>query len=142
MSMKFRSMEVSLSDEGNASFDDLFLPTVRNPFSRYRTSLQFMGVSRTIQSVAYESDINRIVERYKRDGILPPALSQPQFEDVSGLNRDFGELVAAAGSTLQAFSDNESQRHKKVTDDAARAKFLAEQAASAAAGAASDKDSQ
>lgn len=69
-------------------------PYVRGKFERERAYAPTSPDSITHQADAENADINQIVARYKRTGIIPPSTKQPQYADVTGLQgRDLTELI-------------------------------------------------
>lgn len=72
---------------------------VRPPWCRERV-IQDMGTDTlTSTSEADNSDINIIVERFKRTGILPEAKRQAQYGDCTHLQKDLTTLVEEARHT-------------------------------------------
>lgn len=73
---------------------------VRAPYFRERFLTAVGTVSRTHQSHAASVDVNNIVERYLRTGVLPPDQGVPMYGDVSMLNAPLGELLQRADDVL------------------------------------------
>lgn len=86
-------------------------PLVRKPWERVRTQISFleevidpqtgqsvvqMQESRTLQHEKENCDVNRIIERYDRTGILPMPKRQGVYADVSKLNEYYGDIVLKA----------------------------------------------
>lgn len=67
----------------------------RHPFSRYRVEFKSDMESMTHQSHAESCDINKIIAQYDRTGLIPPDPRgrDPQYADVSDLNRDLTSLI-------------------------------------------------
>lgn len=61
--------------------------------------------SATDTSHGNETDINRIMERFDRDGILPPMQGEPVYMDVTDLQGDLTEMYNEAQETLQTARD-------------------------------------
>lgn len=81
---------------------------VRHPFERERSQVDCGGESRTQQSHKDSVDVNKIIARFDRTGQLPPARSDGQYGDVSGLNAYFGDVLIKSQQdieTAQAFLD-------------------------------------
>lgn len=103
------------------SITNLDLPRVRD-----RVTFETVGPSRTDVSQAEACDVNSIVARFTRTGVLPVGRSGGQFADVSGLVGDRCELIARAGDI---FSDVTSkQADLKADAEAAKAADEAETA--------------
>lgn len=101
---------------------DVFGPVMRMPYERERVVFKTTGESKTQQAHKDLCDVNKILKRYERTGMLPPAQQQPMYGDVSGLVGDLGELRQRAASILepaQAFVDqwNASRAKAKPKPD-------------------------
>lgn len=72
-------------------------PVIRKPWERSRVTLDLEGqVNKTDTSFGNDTDVNKIVERFKRTGVFPvPPPDQPeaQYADVSGLQTDLTEAL-------------------------------------------------
>lgn len=74
---------------------------VRGPDFRERVSFKTTGPTRTQQSHFDQTDVNAIVERFKRTGYLPPASRQPQYGDVTLLQEDLTNALAKAQANIE-----------------------------------------
>lgn len=112
---------MSMSHNKMQSRDDAYLP--RDPLSRDRVTAENKGESKTRQADADSVNINAIIDRYSRTGMMPPARYDPAYADVTGLQGDLTERY------------NESREiTARFQADTARAEALrAEKAAAAAA---------
>ena len=77
------------------SITSLDLPRVRD-----RVTFATVGPSRTDTSQAESCEINGIVARFTRTGVLPAGYSHGQFADVTGLAGDRAEFVNRAQATI------------------------------------------
>ena len=78
------------------------LPRVRGPWERERCTMTIDPAEDVCISVPEnETDINAIVSRYARTGILPPNDKQPIYADVSGLQGDLTERLLWAETTVE-----------------------------------------
>lgn len=70
-------------------------PEIRKPWHRSieRTGISEFEESKVVQSDRDDSDINVIVERFQRTGVLPNQVAQPQYGDVSHLQKPLEELI-------------------------------------------------
>lgn len=76
----------------------------RKKYERQRVSLGNFPPSKTIQSETDNTNINNIVQRFRRTGIIPPDDRTPQFADVSTLMRmDLTELISLQRKTQAEF---------------------------------------
>lgn len=67
---------------------------IRLPRERERCAFFCVGDSRTVQSAADSCDVNKIIQRYDRTGILPDSGRGPgQYGDVTGLQGDLTEAI-------------------------------------------------
>lgn len=94
---------------------------VRQPRHRLRVQAVPEGESKTLQSEAEAADINNIISRFDRDGFLPAATRTPQYDDVSELNGDLGELINKSVQALTEFDSavNDLQKQKEAEAAAA-----------------------
>lgn len=91
---------------------------VRDPNQRLRVQSVPEGESMTLQSEASACDINEIIARYDRDGLLPAARMDGQYGDVSDLNGDFGDLLNKSIAALSAFNEANAEFEKRKSADA------------------------
>lgn len=83
--------------------------------STFSLKKMFSRPSKTRQDHANATDINVIVERYQRTGMMPPSRGvQPQYADVSELQGDITERLEFSRSTIdQVQADVRNARMKK-----------------------------
>lgn len=84
------------------------VPHVRPPYCRQRVQLFNDEPSRTQQSHFDQTDVNAIVKRFERTGVLPEGRGIPQYGDVTGLQGEFTDLInrsRAQQTEAQAFID-------------------------------------
>lgn len=75
------------------------MTTIRKPRSRERLITQTSGDSKVQDGFGNDTDVNRIVERFTRTGIMPTATREGQYADVSGLQEDLTDLIAKQRQT-------------------------------------------
>lgn len=98
------------------------LPDMREPLcTRFRVLNVPVGESRTNQGEREASDVNLIVERFLRTGMLPPARQQGFFGDVSDMNGDLTELHERASKTMSTAKEFLDGREKAAKADAKKA---------------------
>lgn len=92
---------VTLVTQGGELYEyDQF--TVRQPYGpRVRQVMHNPYPSLAVDSAGNDTDINIIMSRFERTGILPPATTEPQYADVVDLQGDLTELHAKAHSALE-----------------------------------------
>lgn len=61
--------------------------------------------SRTQQSFAESCDINAIIRKFDRDGVMPPGKTQGAYADVTGFNDDLTVLLLRASDTIETAND-------------------------------------
>lgn len=95
------------------------MKTVRHPFERVRTPTIIEGKSMTHQSHAEKCDINHIIRRFDRTGVLPPETRPAQYHDVTALQGDLTERINSsrqvldtAGRALQEHRDKVKQENQ------------------------------
>jgi len=104
------------------------IPYVRKPYERVRSQLSFHievidektgeteiihDDGRTEQHHAESCDVNGIIERYDRTGILPIPKRQGMYVDVSNLNQYYGDLILESRekiATAEAFLESEKEK--------------------------------
>lgn len=74
---------------------------VRPPWCRSRVITLNGEPSMTQASHYDQTDVNAIVERFHRTGVLPTPLTQPQYADVTGLQGDLTDLYNRAQEHIQ-----------------------------------------
>lgn len=75
-------------------------PRVRHPYERARVTTIFTGESMTHQSHADSCDINNIIRKFDRTGVLPPSTRPEQYADVTGLQGDLTERINTSREIL------------------------------------------
>lgn len=78
--------------------------TVRNYRWRERRSIELDGESMTEQAHRDQTDINSIVQRFQRTGVLPEQ-RQGQYADVTSLQGDFLERVEHARKVIASYGE-------------------------------------
>lgn len=66
---------------------------VRKPFDRERLYAKFEGESRTQMADQASCDVNMIMARFQRTGILPEGKGPGQYGDVTDLQKDLTESI-------------------------------------------------
>mgnify|MGYP000160647492 CR=1 FL=1 len=80
-------------------------PTIRKPYDRVRLIADIPSDSKTVTDAGNDTDINRIVARFRRTGVMPTGnQTEPQYGDVTALQGDLTELIEK-GKTAQAALD-------------------------------------
>lgn len=91
----------------------MFFRSAYSPKDRVQLSFPLVGFGRTKQSFKDDADINVIVSRFLKSGYLPPAVQEPRFGDVSGLEfQEAMQLVAVAQSQFEALPSVVRSRFK------------------------------
>ena len=71
-------------------------PLVRHAFTpRHRVAVFFSTPGRTKQSFKDECDVNVIMRRYERTGVLPTDGTEPQYGDATGADFQAAQLLVA-----------------------------------------------
>lgn len=76
-------------------------PRVRPPWCRQRVALFNEEPSMTQQAHLDQTDVNAIVKRFHRTGVLPEGRGTPQYGDVTGLQGDLTELYNQANQRIE-----------------------------------------
>lgn len=113
-------------------------PQIRKPWERVRVPLDLEGqVNKTDTSFGNDTDVNKIVERFKRTGVFPtppPDQPDPQYADVTGLQTDLTEALEKgreaqeelARANKQTAEKQEAEKQKAAEKAALDAQRLAE----------------
>jgi len=92
-------------------------PYIRMPFERHRTITVTEGDSQTDTSFGNETNINNIIARFSRTGILPGSGDkQPQYEDVTHLQVGLTQLIND-GNAAQARTSAARQALQKAKEE-------------------------
>lgn len=78
----------------------------RKPWCRERIVTKLEGDSMVQKSALEECDINKVIEKFNRTGILPRTKSVGQFADVTGVQGDLTEKLAESEATLSQFAND------------------------------------
>lgn len=97
---------------------------VRRGWERERVATVITGESKTQQSHAASVDVNNIIKRFERTGVMPTGLSPGQYGDVSDLNAPLGELIESSKATLGAAGVALEEHNTKVAKEQADAAAL------------------
>lgn len=89
-------------------------PFRRPQYCRERLSIVIEGESMTQQSFLDQTDVNAIVERFQRTGVLPVAEKPAVYDDVTGLQVDL--TTAIERSRDQILQAGEFAQHWKMKD--------------------------
>lgn len=84
-------------------------PRIRKPWERERTYTKTYGESRTQTVFGNETDVNAIMARFTRTGIMPPARGEPQYADVTELQQDMTEALEAGKQAQIRYTDLQEQ---------------------------------
>lgn len=77
----------------------------KKPYERHRLQIEFTEPSMTQQSHKDSVDINKIIARYDRTGVLPPSRANPMYGDVTAFAKPFQEALDASGITIDQARD-------------------------------------
>lgn len=91
-------------------------PCVRHPFERVRTPTIIHGESMTHQSHADSCDINNIIRKFDRTGVLPPSTRPEQYADVTGLQGDLTERINSSREILDKAGRAVDQKQREVKE--------------------------
>ena len=96
---------------------------MKKPNERVRQVAVINDESATDDSFGNDTDINRLVERFTRTGIMPTADRPAQYADVSGLqNKGLDELIQEANKTLAELQEAQAEADRQETEKMEQAK--------------------
>lgn len=95
-------MSIAINENGEVnSFCTGPMPRpVRQPWCRVRTITVNDEPSMTQMSHVDQTDVNAIVARFKRTGVMPDGRKDGQYGDVTGLQGDLTELYQRAADNI------------------------------------------
>lgn len=87
---------------------------IRKPLQRERVITDLTGQkSKTDRSSGNDTDINNIVARFQRTGVMPPPTGEPHYGDVSALQGELTDLIARGEAARQELQELELQKEKE-----------------------------
>lgn len=87
---------------------------IRKPLQRERVITDLTGQkSKTDRSSGNDTDINNIVARFQRTGVMPPPTGEPHYGDVSSLQGELTDLIARGEAARQELQELELQKEKE-----------------------------
>ncbi len=93
----------------------------RTPYEEYDASLyatQTVGESMTKQSFADECDLNKIIAKFRKAGLVDQLHQEPErFADVSGMT-DYHEALNVVASTRELFAELPADLRLRFVNDA------------------------
>lgn len=96
-------------------------PHIRKPFDRERSITQFEGESKVDNSFGNDTNINHIIARFTRTGILPTPTTEPQYGDVTHLQKDLTQLIdegrSAAARAREAIQQQQRDAKEKQSQE-------------------------
>lgn len=102
---------------------------IRKPYERTRSTMEFLygNEKQTDDSFGNDTDVNHIVARFKRTGIMPPPSIDAQYADVTALQADLTEIIARGESAKQELKELEdTKREQHIEAQKLREEKLAE----------------
>lgn len=91
-------------------------PVIRRALDRVRTITLVPGESRTQTVFGNETDVNAIMARFTRTGVLPPGRTDPQYADVTELQRDMTETLEIGKIAQAKYTDLQEQIKQRQTE--------------------------
>lgn len=89
-----------------AKCDPCGRPRIRPPWCRVRYGMDFGDQESLVQQAHWDqTDVNAIVDRYHRTGILPPVQNNGVYADVTGLQGDLTERIQKSREDIAAASE-------------------------------------
>lgn len=97
---------------------------VRHPFSRERLIVINEDEKLTQDDFGNETDINNIVERFTRTGIMPSGRGPGEYLDCTPLQGDLATAIVESREALEALSElqREMEEKQRQLDDDERLK--------------------
>lgn len=112
---------MSMRDCGfDGVLDDAVPRRVRRDFERLRLQCVIDDESRTVQSEKDLTDINNIVARFDREGVLPPGKGPGQYMDVTALNADLMDVIERSEEIIDQATAYFSELESKEAEEAAK----------------------
>ena len=88
---------------------------IRNAYNTIRTPIRIEGESRTQAIKGNETDVNAIMERFTRTGVMPPITTEQQYADVTDLQNDLQEILQKGEEAKVKWQElnNEAKKREK-----------------------------
>lgn len=88
-------------------------PVIRKPWERTRVIADITSESKTIQDVGNDTNINNIVARFARTGIMPPGnTAEPNYGDFTKLQGDLTEIIEKGRKAEKEYQKLQLQHEK------------------------------
>lgn len=87
-------------------------PSIRKPLSRSRVITEVPGESVTDTSFGNETDVNAIIARTTRTGVLPEPAKPAQYADVTALQGDLTETIERTRSAMAELQDAQKKQQE------------------------------
>ena len=88
-------------------------PVIRKPWERVREvwTPDRSNESETDRSAGNDTDVNRIVERFSRTGVMPEGQNGPgQFVDVTSLQGDLAEMISKGKTAMDQLKEHQQKQ--------------------------------
>lgn len=95
--------------------------------ARFPVSVDIFDDGKTVQSERDNCDINKIIQRFDRTGVLPAARAEPRYADVTKLNGYYQDVLDQAQSDIDTANQFIAEKEAEI----AAAKLAAEEAEAA-----------
>ena len=104
---------------------------MRNPFEDLRVPTEVEGESMTDASHGNDTDVNNIIARFDRTGLLPPNHGHGQYADVSGLQDDLTVVIKRGKEAMDELQEiqkraKEAQNQNAKQDNASPSETTSE----------------
>lgn len=101
-------------------------PKCRRPWERVRVTVDLTGqVSKTDTSLGNDTNVNNIVARFARTGVLPTTNAVPQYADVTGLQVDLTEALERGKKARSELERLHGERIARDQEEATQAAIKA-----------------
>jgi len=104
-------------------------PVIRKPLSRVRQVTEIPGESRTDTQFGNETDVNKIVARFRRTGELPNSnvAGTGEYCDVTNLQGDLTEIIEKGREALEEINAIKANQAKLSKEQEAENAKLADE---------------
>jgi len=89
---------------------------IRNAYNTIRVPTIIEGESKTQAVFGNDTDVNRIMERFTRTGVMPPVTQEPQYADVTDLQQDLQEILRKGDEAKLRYEELKLEAEKRKNE--------------------------
>jgi len=92
-------------------------PYIRKPWERVKTVTPVSSESRTQANLGNDTNVNQIVARFSRTGVMPQPTSEPVYADVTNLQGlDLTQLIENAREAREHLEQINQEKNRRLQE--------------------------